>query len=465
MIDEMVIRKKIEFEQKVKAFQSEMKSWCERSEPKKELEKHHTQIRAIQVHLEVWNKAVSDKLKDYEQEEADTYLGKCANAHKLILSEHRIWEYFRSKLLQRNDTLFSTYLKTADEFAWACYRPIQELVYPDPKISKRKEPPLVFLNGGASPFSVSRGRAFQPEAVAGESLMIAPDDDVIGKLPVPVVGVPWSQVSYLPDALVIGHEVGHIVEDDFQLTDRLTQLLDEALAEAEAEPREDAWKSWLGEIFADLYGCLAAGPAFASALIDYLMKSGEQISGEVKAASNWGRYPTDYLRVKILFKALDEIKFDRELKNYRTLWEGYSSSMPDDFIKDIEIIVPKLLNGPHQVLAGKSIREAFCFSAGQQKKVIETALEIGRVRPDTDAPISANDIRVLLAAARAAYEIAPNNYITNKCDEALMRHIEKKVIKPGFRANHSEEVFNSRLKSYARERTEEVKTLIEEAFL
>ncbi len=411
MLQELANRKRIEFNQKVKAFQNDMESWCKRSESEGDLEKHHTQIRAIKAHLEVWHKSVSNKLKEYEAEEADTYLSKCANAEKLILSEHRIWEYFRSKLIQRIDPSFSLYLKTADEFAWRCYRPIQQLVYPDPKTSKRKEPPLVFLNGGVSPFSVSRNRAFQPEVVAGENLTIGPSYDVIKNLPVPVVGVPWDQVSYLPEALVIGHEVGHIVEDDFLLTARLKELLDEALDIANAQSRKEAWSSWLGEIFADLYGCLAAGPAFASALIDYLIKGSDQISNEVRTSPKWGYYPTDYLRVRILFRALDEMGFEDKLSNYRELWETYSTEMPGDFTKDIESIVPQLLTGQHQTLAGKSIKDAFCFSEEQQEKVKKTVSELDQVSPTTDIAFSTNNIRVLLAAARTAYETTPNEYV------------------------------------------------------
>lgn len=33
--------------------------------------------------------------------------------------------------------------------------------------------------------------------------------------------------------------------------------------------RRDAWREWQEGVFADLYGVLATGPAFAGALIDY----------------------------------------------------------------------------------------------------------------------------------------------------------------------------------------------------
>lgn len=478
MLEQVKIRKRLEYEQKIRALETELDSWSSRSQPDAAFEKHHTQIRAVQAHLKGWHGSIRKKLADYEQNDADTYLSKCANAEKLILSEHRIWDYFRSKLIQRNEELFNPYLRAADEFAWSCYQPIQKIVHLDPADSKRKEPPLVFFNGGASPFSVSRERSFQAELVAGENIPFNSQADLM-KLPIPVVGVPWDQISFLPEALVIGHEVGHLVEDDF-LKDqdgestRLKQLLAEALSARDALSRSEAWQSWLGEIFADLYGCLATGTAYAGALIDFLAKGSSQISNERKSPPDWKRYPTDFLRVRIVLKTLEVMrevmkfdspvsaeKFADELNRYKNHWGLYASKMPAEFTDDIEVIVPRLLKGAHDNLKGASIIEAFCFSGKQSMKALELVEAIskyeperiidGKVIPPTKAQIKSTDIRELFAAARLAYERYPDEYTEKGYGTVILKHIEASVIKKGVRADEpqlSKPQLRKRMDSY-----------------
>ena len=84
---------------------------------------------------------------------------------------------------------------------------------------------MVFLNGGWSPFEMSRGIAYEPEMVDDEEFPRQRYRAILDDLPFPVIGVPWYQVRHLPDAVLLGHEVGHTVEDDFRLTKRLKSLL------------------------------------------------------------------------------------------------------------------------------------------------------------------------------------------------------------------------------------------------
>jgi hypothetical protein len=92
------------------------------------------------------------------------------NAEKGLLARHRIWEYFRGKLAQRSDSMLRPYLQFADELAWACYARVQELVFLNEQSAQLKEPPLVYLNGGVSPFALSHMDRFTAEEVAGEPL-------------------------------------------------------------------------------------------------------------------------------------------------------------------------------------------------------------------------------------------------------------------------------------------------------
>lgn len=452
--EQLAYRKKREIWKKLGALSCEFDSWLKRSAEAGDFEKHHSQIRAIKAHLGQWHAAVRRLVRKNLRADAETFLQSIFNAEKLTLSEHRIWEYFRSKLIQREEADFRRYLAAADEFAWACYSPVQRHVYPDPTSASRKEPPLVFFNGGMSPFSASRGKEFKPEPTQDPAEELGGKEiEALRKLPIPVIGVPWHQIRHLPEAVVIGHEVGHLVEDDFGLTERLKSLLKEALAESGGGERAGAWSSWLGEIFADIYGCLSAGPAFAGALIDYLAKDYGEISVERKTEKNWGLYPTIYLRGRILLESLRRLDFGEEAARYQKLWDGLSSRMPKGFDDDVPHIVSKLLNG--KVLlstapgtAPSSVREVFTFSLDEWESVEQTLEELRmRMKP------TSKDIRVLFASARAAYEADPKKFNREDYAERILARIETGVIKQGTRRGEeplSEDEVAKKLEAYER---------------
>src|SRR5207244_3369449 len=106
--------------------------------------------------------------------------------------------------------------------------------------------------------------------------------------------------------LVIGHEVGHVVEEDFKLTagldDRLANAMNKALID---EKRQPAWKMWRREIFADLYGNLVGGPAFVGSLLDFLATDQTSTETDRREGPRWGSYPPDYLRILLNLAALD----------------------------------------------------------------------------------------------------------------------------------------------------------------
>ena len=165
--------------------------------------------------------------------DAGRTLAGCRDLELDILVVHRIWDFFRGKLVQRGVPRFEAYLTAADEFAWACYDAARRKVTAT-HLSREevKEPPLVFFDGRSSPFASSRDRPFEAEAVPGEDLPSRGFIDLLKALPIPVISLPWFQVRHLPDALVLGHEVGHTVEEDLRLTARLRALLDAALDDA-----------------------------------------------------------------------------------------------------------------------------------------------------------------------------------------------------------------------------------------
>src|SRR5712692_7672444 len=86
--------------------------------------------------------ALRDELGFWQQE---TTRNKDFRRHNSqVRSFAELLNNIRGKVVQRREGRFATFLQLADEYAWLCYQPIYE--------AGLKEPPLVFLNGGYSPY-------------------------------------------------------------------------------------------------------------------------------------------------------------------------------------------------------------------------------------------------------------------------------------------------------------------------
>jgi hypothetical protein len=408
-------RKRIELQQKLASLRWEFEEWRARSEETQELEKHHTQVRAVTGILEALAEPVDQALEDTAQ--GDRVLAESVSTELTILELHRIWEFFRSKLALRYVPWFEDYLVVADEFAWSCYAPCLQFV----KAEVGREPPLVFFNGGSSPFTVPRGGAYAAEDVPGEMMRKEEFERALRCIPIPVIGIPWFQVKHLPDALVIGHEVGHDVEHDLHLAPTIASLL-EAAFDTKAVPnhRRRAWQAWTEEVFADLYGVLAAGPAFVEALIDFLVGDPRSVATEWKSDPNWGSYPTRALRVLLACAILEERGFDQgTVGPLRKRWTNiYDRHALDEFECDVPLVVAALVGGFYPELGGKPLAALLSFPPSHHDSATEAAKQAGRERePATD------DVRKLVAAARIAYDTDPETYVEKEVTQVIVAKI------------------------------------------
>jgi hypothetical protein len=416
-------RKRVALEQKIAALDAEFKHWIEITEANAEFEKHHTQVRALTGHLSgLW---AQTQLIFKQSEEDETVLAGAQNVESLVLGLRRIWEFFRSKLVQRRDPGMRPFLQAADELAWACYKPILDLC----SVGQRREPPLVFLNGGLSPYALSRDKAFLAEDVPGQALSGQTYDPILQRLPIPVIGVPWHQVAHLPDLPVVAHETGHAVEQDFGLHDPVFANLRQALGEQ--SPRLARWNAWSKEVFADMWGCLTLGPAYANSLVDFL--AGDRPVIEHEIATDKDKYPSAHLRVMLCVKALGLMSFDKEGKELESEWAGeYGQHAMRDFDLDVLPVAKAILSTP---LARPGLTkplleiENLPFTTNDWKWAIEGAGELKKGQ----LPQTANTIIRWAAAARYLYEKSPDLYATKKFGDSLLTY-SKTLIKPGTRA-------------------------------
>lgn len=409
-------RKQAEVGRKMEALTAEFRRWLNATMPGAAFSKHHSQVRAAIGRLEGFQEAVREIL------DQDDSLSTAREMARTLLAVHRIWEFFRSKLAQRHDEAFARYLAIADEFAWLCYLPLYTQARQANPARVLKEPPLVYLNGGMSPFILTRDAGFQAEAVPRELITGSDFKQATSSLPFPVIGAPWNQVLHLPDALAIGHEVGHSVEADFDLEAALDALIGEALAQSGGAARAPFWKAWRSEIFADVCGCLAAGPAFVCALADFLLADPRELLARQPALEP---YPPENLRIRINVCVLRKMGFEASAERILASWDA-EYPLPDaqsSFIgNDAPAVAARFLDGKLDALGG-SLRAALNFDASQYERArtqAQCALE-GRALKDY------RDLRVTLAAARIAYATKPQAYYTAVNGISPAERLEQKM--------------------------------------
>ena len=341
-------RKYIELQEKLASLTGQFDAWralaATEADP---LRLHRSQIAKVTGTLGELASAFKNALPPKppaNAAEVDAFLDEARNTEKMILATHSVWAFFRKKFSQRLEPGFSRFLDAADELAWVCFKPALDAA----KIA-RKEPPLVFLGGAFSPFMVGRDKAYLPEDVPPRFLDLKEFKDLVARLPVPVIGVPWAQSGHLPDTLSVAHEVGHVVEEDVSLANEL----DMAIRLVVDKSRADQWLGWRGEIFADLWACAAVGPAYVSTLCDFLATDPMR---DVEEKGQTGDYPTANLRVWLNLEALRLAGFTKDAKPVATLmaiWPGAAAPQK----KEASAVVAALLQTEFARLGNKSVHQ------------------------------------------------------------------------------------------------------------
>jgi hypothetical protein len=396
-------------ERKLASLGTELTNWRSASADQNQpLRLHHSQIGRITDVLCALRSNVANP--GAAAGSAKTLTDREVEATALEL--HRMWEFFRSKFAMRTVTWLRDYLDAVDDFAWSCYKPAREAARAAGNLAETalKEPPLLFFGGGWSPFAMPRDYAFDAETVPGEPIRNQAFKAALKKLPVPVIGIPWFQVEHLPDAVVIGHEVGHLVEDDLGLSTAIQDLV----GGAAADDRRAAWRSWAGEIFGDFYGQLAIGPAFVGALAEVLADEPARVTTE-KVTAPWDAYPTSYLRMKLNFQMLRALKFTTDADALEAEWKavyGPTHNM-SDYDADVDPIATAFVATTFQVFGDKPFTEVLSFAP------LQTACDAAVSRLERKADPEPGEVRMLVAAARLFFAKSPSAYDKAAQDRVL----------------------------------------------
>ena len=414
-------RKREELLAKLSAIERELAFWQAQAREDALLEKHQSQIARLANQLQPVAKQVSGKIKTADLRTEWTTL------EIQVLDLHKIWQFFREKLALRFVSHFGGYLLAADEFAWECYRPAQEALVGAGALdrSQVKEPPLVCFSSVASPFSIARGVSYLGE-LAGGSPRDQAARSIVESLPIPVVAVPWYQIQHLPDALVLGHEVGHVVERDAQIEEHIRQLiLGVVRCTEKCYGTEDDWRRWSSEAFADVYGTLCGGPAFVSALSDFLL-----VPVARRPAGTSG-YPPANVRLALVMEVLRTVAATGATdgagggKLIGALEERWSEEGVNTHqANEVPAIAAAIVDSRYGQFGNSRLADVIAFNSKQMRTTASALLN--------DDPIGNPDVRTLLAAAAWAYADRPQEYHATDVPSRVLQQALA-IIKPGVR--------------------------------
>jgi hypothetical protein len=411
MTSAAVGRKAVELEAKLRTLETELGVWLAESGEGRSLQKHNSQIEAVAATLETPLRDAHDRLAAARHQ---SLLSEALDLEVMILELHRVWDFFRSKLALRYVEHFRQPLLVASELAWRCFEPAESHVPPGQGL----EPPLVYFNGASSPLTLERGKRFAPEVVEGEPLSSKVTAVAIESLPVAVLGLPWFQVDHLPDAPIIAHEVGHDVEVDLGLGARVRELVYGALGGADADADHlDAWDSWSGEVFADVYGTVALGPAFATTLIDFLAADPDDVAAERQEPGKWSAYPTTALRLLLAAAVLEATDFAEEAEAVR---QSVPPHAMQDYDPEVERVADALVRGRYAEIGDAPLPSLISFSRARHAQADADASRLLKRM----APLN-SDARVLVAAARIAFDRDPDVYVGTGVNQRVLDRVEQ----------------------------------------
>lgn len=383
---------------------------------------HTSQIKLVCGVLEAMHATIAAELKKAAEKgplPSEIIVGFERN----ILAAIQIWDFYRAKLALRLDPSLRDSLALLDELAWEAYHPARNRAVVSGVVTEARvrEPPLVFPNASWSPFARSRERIYELDESTGNLTDLGNLDQYLGAMPVPVVGIPWYQLEHLPDAVFVGHEVGHLVEEDLALEEPLRKAVADSMGGA-PEERIVAWsRRWRSEVFADVYGVLVSGPAYAQMLIDVISDDSKAIAEERQPTPHgWSTYPTRALRARVVCEAvrclpggLTDRKFFADVAS--ALSESWAKTYPQHampkYDEDVNSVVKALLTAPLAAFAtqtkpaGAPLTDVLAFDARQERAARTDADNAFRQQSPKGA-----DVRTLFAGVARAFLNDPERF-------------------------------------------------------
>lgn len=410
-------RRLLALDHKLALLERETAAWqAESAGPTSRFALHASQIGAVCQDLETMRRLIG---QDIAQLRAAPTHDALLRQERRILAALQIWDSYRAKWAFRVEPRLAETLNLIDDLAWQACRPALQRALASGTLAPEQArlPPLVYPSPRWSPFARPREQGYELDEASGSWSEIDDFDTLLHCMPVPLIGIPWTQAAHLAEAVFVGHEVGHLVEEDLALAEPLRQALITALGTADAG-RVEAWsEAWRSEVFADLWGLLCCGPAYAWMLADLLGDGAAALdAAQPDARGRFGAYPPRALRLRLLGEGLRQLSpgqagvfaADAAAIDARVAALPAPHPMPGHEA-DVAAVVSALLDTPLASFAtgaGKAaqpLRGLFGFTVAMQQQAQADAR-----RALARQTLAGNDLRVLFAALALAFRQAPD---------------------------------------------------------
>lgn len=410
---------------KLLSLKRETTAWrAESAGPASRFALHASQIEAVCIDLDAMHDRIAAEIAADETSFDHAALQR---QERRILAALQIWDGYRAKWALRAEPSLAETLNLVDELAWQAYRPAMEAAVKSGALSpeRAKLPPLVYPTPRWSPFARPREQGYEFDESNCSWSLVDDFEDLLRCMPVPLIGIPWTQAAHLAEAVFVGHETGHLVEEDLDLQGPFGNAIRAALECA--APRDsvlsamrlEAWSEhWRSEVFADVWGLLCCGPAYARMLADLLAGAdASSDKAQPDASGRWSAYPPRALRMKVLSDGLrllsnspsDGFEPHAAAIDELALALPIPQSMPN-YLDDVATVVRALLDTPLEAFAlpgvgPRSIREIFSFADAMQRQA----------RTEADSALArkvlvAKDVRVLMSGLALAFLKSPKDF-------------------------------------------------------
>ena len=352
--------------------------------------------------------------------------------NKKLVQGHALWSYFQDKLMVRHSDVLRPYLDAADDFAWSCFEPIlrkrQEVLASQPpsEVSVSiKIPPLIYLGPEISPYVYPRDWALHKRPASVSDGLF---QEVLRASPFSFISMPYYQTAHLPEAMVLAHEMGHVVELDLGLTNDLDASFERIDDSTIPPERKRGWKRCRLEMFADVFGAVVGGAAFCLSLAQFLADDRDTILNEPFREHNTHEYPTCYLRVLLSLQVLRDTngKLPLAAQRVEQAWiDQYGREHAQkEYEKDIPVLVTEFLDSPLPALEGgekQTIRSLVEMSRDVEKLAAidaENMIQMGS-KPESTNPCA------LFAAATFAFDHSPSDYRRQGIESKVLTRIKE----------------------------------------
>jgi hypothetical protein len=305
----------------------EVNEWLEKRKSRDSRYQYRAQLNTIATILIEALQQLETALAalDLKQPEETVY-AECRLFDLRTVWLRRVWEFFKDKFDQRDDSEASLLLQAADEVVWSCYQHICLQLSDEIDGFKPRPAPLPFIEPYYAPEAFPSDlvpSSLKDTALGGSFLR-----DYLNTLPVAVVRLPPASINAPWWLVYLGHEIGHHIQSDLKLIEPFRKQIETIVEEQDGSESDiRCWGNWSKEIFADLISVHLMGPWAVRAMAELELNKPEVMR------TRRDFYPAPVVRLKLLAESATQLGFDGygmlQGLNLSTLAKDYAEATYD----------------------------------------------------------------------------------------------------------------------------------------